>query len=68
MNLDNCLLIFDRGYPSVELFLELQEKQAYFIFRLPEGQYAKEREKMLSDDEYVNINLNSTRTKKIRNP
>lgn len=45
MKLNNCLLIFDRGYPSVELFLELLEKQAYFIFRLPEGQYAKEREK-----------------------
>ena len=68
MNIGNCLFVFDRGYPSIELFLEILEKQGYFIFRLPEGQYAKERAKMLSDDEYVNINLNSTRTKKIRNP
>ncbi len=67
MNLDNCLFIFDRGYPSVELFLELLEKHAYFIFRLPGGKYAKERGKMLSDDEYVNLNLNSTRINKIRN-
>jgi len=67
MNLNKCLFIFDRGYPSVELFLELLEKGTYFIFRLPRGKYTKEREKMLSDDEYVNLNLNSTRTKKIRN-
>ena len=68
INLENCLFIFDRGYPSVELFLELIEKEAYFIFRLPEGKYTKEREKMLSDDEYVNLILNSIRTNKIRNP
>lgn len=68
IDLEKVLLIFDRGYGSVEMFLECLQKGAYFIFRLRSDMYAKERAQMLSDDEYVNINLTSSRTKNIRNP
>ena len=68
IDLSETLLIFDRGYASIELFLECLSKGTYFIFRLKSNVYTKERNKMLSDDEYVNLNLNASRTKNIRNP
>ncbi|RAP52589.1 MAG: hypothetical protein BZ138_02820 [Methanosphaera sp. rholeuAM270] len=67
IELNNVLFVFDRGYASIELFLECLEKGTNFIFRLKSGIYKDEREKMTSDDEYVNLKLNSTRTKNIRN-
>ena len=68
IDLHDTIFVFDRGYPSIEMFLECLEKETFFIFRLKSDIYSKERNKMLSDDEYVNLNLNSLRTKNIRNP
>jgi len=47
--------------------MQLIEKNSKFIFRLKEDYYKKERERMKSDDEYVDINLNSARTSNIKN-
>jgi hypothetical protein len=60
--------IFDRGYPSIELFLTIMEQNGKFICRLKTTSYKKEQESITSDDECVKINLNKNRTNKIKDP
>ena len=67
IKLEKAILVFDRLYASTELFLQLIEKNSKFIFRLKTKDYKKERKKMKTDDEYVEIRLNSSRTRNIKN-
>jgi hypothetical protein len=50
-----------------ELIMQLQDKKSQFIFRLPKSTYKKERSQMTTNDEWIEINLNSQRTKHIKN-
>jgi hypothetical protein len=68
IDLSKAMLIFDRGYVSAELIMELLSHKSYFIFRLKSDTYKKERDKMKSDDEWVEINLDKSRTKNIKDP
>ena len=67
IDMGKSIIIFDRYYASTELFMQLIEKNSKFIFRLKENYYKKERKKMKSDDEYVDIILNRARTANIKN-
>ena len=67
INFKNVITVFDRLYASTELFLQLIEKNSKFIFRLKKSDYKKERKHMKTDDEYVEIRLNATRTQNIKN-
>jgi len=67
IDLSQAICIFDRGYPSIELFLTLMEKNAKFIVRLKSTDYEKQRAKMKKDDEWIKIPLNKTKTNKIKN-
>jgi len=62
----NIISIYDRGYPSIELFMKLIEKQGMFIVRLKSDDYKTERSKMKKNDEFVKITLNKTRTNRIK--
>lgn len=48
----NCLsglkkiFIFDRGYPSIEFFSQLMEKNEKFVFRIKNKSYKREKSKM----------------------
>jgi len=67
VDLTQAILIYDRGYPSIEMFMTVMEQNSNFIFRLPKKFYDKEREKMKSDDEIVKISLTGARTRDIEN-
>ncbi|WP_409200918.1 IS4 family transposase [Methanobrevibacter sp. DSM 116169] len=67
IDLEKSIIVFDRYYASIELFLQLISKKSNFIFRLRNIDYKKERKRMKTDDEYIEINLNNIRTKNIKN-
>jgi hypothetical protein len=68
INFNKSIVIFDRNYASSELFFQLNEKNSKYIFRLKKDTYKKERKRMKTDDEWVEIKINSNRTKQIKNP
>ena len=55
------LFIFDRCYPSIELFEMINERYAKFVMRLSVNDYVREREQMKSDDEKVYIRYDHRR-------
>lgn len=67
VDLEKAIVNFDRGYPSTELYMQLLDKNSHFIFRLKNTDYVNERKKMKTNDEYIEILLNSNRTKSIKN-
>lgn len=67
-NIKECLKIndkqknlFDRNYPSIELYELLNERHAKFIMRLSVNDYINERKQMKKDDEIIEIQYNSYR-------
>jgi hypothetical protein len=62
----NPLIIFDRYYASLELFHYLLKLNLNFVFRLKKSYYKKERSNMGSDDEFINIKVNNSRTNHIK--
>lgn len=55
------LIIFDRGYPSVELINYLEENEIKYLIRLQDNTYEKEKRDMKSNDEEVEIKLTGHR-------
>lgn len=55
------LFVFDRNFPSIELYEEIIEKKAKFVMRLSVNDYMNERRKMTKDDEIVYIEYNHYR-------
>lgn len=55
------LIIFDRGYPSINLLNFLEDMGIRYIMRLQNSMYEKEKRKMKSNDEQVEIELNKDR-------
>ncbi|MNW51069.1 Transposase DDE domain protein [compost metagenome] len=55
------IVIFDRGYPSAEFFIDLMERQQKFIVRLPSTTFKQEQQQMKSDDCLVTITFDKTR-------
>lgn len=60
------LLLFDRGYPEIELMNRLDEAGIKYIFRLSSNDYKNERSKMIKADEIVKLQHTSARLSKIR--
>lgn len=59
--------LMDRGYPSIPLFLNLIAKKIKFVVRLSSGDFKHEQETLLSNDEYLYIEINSGRLSHYRN-
>ena len=57
-NKQKNLFVFDRLYPSMELFEYISSKYAKFVMRLSTNDYVEEREMMKSDDEILEIKYN----------
>lgn len=66
INLEKTLIIFDRGYISLELMLFLENRGIKYIFRSNERYYQNEILTMNSRDETVQLEINSNRTQNIK--
>jgi len=55
------IVIFDRGYPSGEFFINLMERHESFLIRIGATVFKKEQLAMTTDDEYVNIMFDKSR-------
>ena len=66
LDLERCIIIFDRGYPGIELIWYLEKMKIKYIFRLPAKMYEKEKSLMKKDDDWVELNVEGGRLKKIR--
>lgn len=59
------LIIFDRGYPSIEFVDYLESEGIYYLFILSSNDYIAERAKMDSTDKAVFLKPTSQRLQKI---
>ena len=66
INLEKTLIIFDRGYISLELMLFLENKGIKYLFRSNGRYYQNEILTMKSRDEIVQLEINSNRTQNIK--
>lgn len=69
-NIDNALnllkgkkviLIFDRGYPSIEFIYYLNKLGIKYLFRIKNQAYTAEKKLMKSNDEYVDLKITAGR-------
>lgn len=67
INLENSIIMGDRGYDSLEMMLNIIEQHSYFIIRLKDSTFKKERKYLTGDDETVWININNSRLKNVEN-
>jgi hypothetical protein len=56
-----CVIIFDRGYPSAEFFINLLERRQKFLVRLSATTFKQEQKQMENDDCLVEVVFNKTR-------
>ncbi len=62
----NIIVVFDRGYPSIELIRFLEKNEIKYLFRLSCNDYKKERELMVKRDESVKLMHTNPRLTKIK--
>ena len=60
------IIIFDRGYPSIELFNWLEKQGKKFVMKLSSNDYIKEKEEMTTEDEFIIIRYTYPRLNKIK--
>lgn len=60
------LVVFDRGYPSIEFIDFLEMEGIHYVFRLSSNDYITERKQMESSDERVPLKHSSARLQKIQ--
>lgn len=65
LNLENCIIIFDRGYPGIDLIWYLEKLKIKYIFRLQTKMYENEKDSMKTEDEWIELNVAGDRLKKI---
>lgn len=58
------IYIMDRGYISIEFMLSCIKNNSKFLIRLDSKAYAKERSKIGSKDEYINLEYTNNRLKR----
>ena len=66
IDLKKCIIIFDRGYPGLDLIWFLEKLGVKYIFRLQNSNmYEDEKNSMTTNDEWVNLSCNNNRLRKI---
>ena len=65
---EKSVFIFDRNYNAMELYARIIEMNSYFVVRLKDDFYKKERSKITSNDSSIQLELTSDRLKKFHNP
>ena len=67
IDITETVTIYDRGYPSIKLILHHLINNSHFIIRLKENNFKKQREKMLSNDENIQIKVKKIHKKDLTN-
>ncbi len=67
LNLENCIIIFDRGYPGIDLIWYLEKMKIKYIFRLQTKMYEQEKASMKTNDEWIELKVAGDRLRKISN-
>jgi hypothetical protein len=57
------IVMLDRGYPSIPLFLRLNEKRQQFVVRLASNDFKTEQRNMKNNDEIVTVSITKDRLK-----
>nr|MBP3681413.1 transposase [Clostridia bacterium] len=65
LDLQNCIIIFDGGYPGIDLIWYLEKLKIKYIFRLQTKMYDREKTLMKSENEWINLKVDGDRLKKI---
>ena len=65
---EKSVFIFDRNYNAMELYARIIKMNSYFVVRLKDDFYKKERSKITSNDSPIQLELTSDRLKKFHNP
>lgn len=66
INLENCIIIFDRGYPGIDLIWYLEKLKIKYIFRLQTKMYEKEKNSMKTNDEWIELDVAGDRLRKVK--
>lgn len=66
IGVEKILIIFDRGYPSIEFFYWLEKRNIKFLMRLQEKDYKEEKKQMKQEDEIVELKYNYSRLQSIK--
>lgn len=65
LKLEKSIIIFDRGYPGIDLIWYLEKRKIKYIFRLQTSMYEKEKKSMKTEDEWIELNVAGDRLRKI---
>lgn len=66
IDLTKSIIIFDRGYPGIDLIWFLEKIGVKYIFRLQStNMYEKEKRQMVTNDEWVKLDVCGDRLRKI---
>lgn len=63
---NKSIIIFDRGYFSIELMYYLEKRKIKYLFRLKKGVYEKEIAIMKEKDEVIEINTTGRKIDKVK--
>ena len=66
LDLEKCIIIFDRGYPGIDLIWYLEKLKIKYIFRLQTKMYEQEKASMKTNDECVELKVAGDRLRKIK--
>lgn len=66
IDLKKIIILFDRGYPCIEMIYVLQEIGIKYIFRGKISNYKKEIEKQKEDDGEIEIKINEKKIKNVK--
>lgn len=66
IEIEKVIILFDRGYPSIEMIYLLQEIGIKYIFRGKKSSYRKEIEKMEAEDEEIEIKITEKKIKRVK--
>jgi hypothetical protein len=64
---EQMIIIFNRGYPSLELFNYLMKKGIKFLFRIKTDSYKKEKRSMKTNDEFIDFIISKSQVNHIKN-
>jgi len=60
------IFIFDRGFPSLEFFVDLLENNEKFLFRIKKVAYKVEKATMMTSDEFIDIFITKSRMNHVK--
>lgn len=67
IDMTNTITTYDRGYAALELMLKHMSIDSYFLIRLRVDDFKNDKKYMKTNDEFINININSNRTQNFHN-